>query len=73
MDWSLLGQVVLVALLVGVGVVVVFSVGLVALSFARDAARRRAVRNVGVTVSVITVLALAWALWRGFELIVTKS
>jgi hypothetical protein len=72
-DWSLLGQVILVAVLAGVGVVVVFSLGLVAVSFARDQRRRRFTRNVGVGVAVVMSGALGWALWWGFELITNKS
>jgi threonine/homoserine/homoserine lactone efflux protein len=72
-DWSLLGQVVLIAVLAGVGVVVVFSLGLAAVSFARDQRRRRFTRNVGVAVAVVMTGALGWALWWGFELITNKS
>ena len=72
-DWSLLGHVVLVAVLAGVGVVVAFSVGLVALSFARDTGRRLVVRVLGVGVAVVMTGALVWALWWGFELITKKS
>ncbi|HEV3187720.1 MAG TPA: hypothetical protein VGZ04_06695 [Acidimicrobiales bacterium] len=72
-DWSLLGHVVLVAVLAGVGVVVVFSIGLAALSTARDTGRPTFARILGVTLAVVTTGALAWALWWGFELITKKS
>lgn len=72
-DWSLLGHVVLVAVIAGVGVVVAFSIGLVALSFARDTERRPYVRTLGVTLTLMMSGALAWALWWGFELITKKS
>jgi hypothetical protein len=72
-DWPLLGRVVLVAVLAGVGVVVAFSVGLAALSFARDTARPLVVRILGVVVAVVMTGALVGALWWGFELITKKS
>lgn len=72
-DWTLLGHVVLVAVLAGVGVVVAFSIGLAALSFARDTNRTRFTRSLGVAVAVVMTGALAWALWWGFELITNKS
>jgi hypothetical protein len=72
-DWSLLGHVVLVAVLAGVGVVVAFSIGLVALSFARDTGRRLLIRILGVVLAVVMTGVLAWALWWGFDLITKKS
>lgn len=72
-DWSLLGHVILVAVLAGVGVVVAFSVGLVALSFARDERRRRVVRTSGVVIGVVMTGVLAGALTWGFYLITKKS
>jgi hypothetical protein len=72
-DWSLLGHVVLVAVIAGVGVVVAFSIGLVALSFARDGERRLYARTLGVTLALVMSGVLAWALWWGFELITKKS
>jgi hypothetical protein len=72
-DWSLLGHVVLVAMLAGVGVVVAFSLGLVALSIARDAKRRQLPRIAGVCVVVVMTGVLVWALWWGFQLITNKS
>ena len=72
-DWSLLGHVILVAVLAGVGVVVAFSIGLVALSFARDTGRRLLIRILGVVLAVAMTGVLAWALWWGFDLITKKS
>ena len=72
-DWSLLGHVVLVAVLAGVGVVVAFSIGLVALSFARDTGRRLLIRILGVVLAVVMTGVLAWTLWWGFDLITKKS
>lgn len=72
-DWSLLGHVVLVAVLTGVGVVVVFSIGLVALSYARDTGRRHLVRILAVALAVVMSGVLAWVLWWGFEIITKKS
>jgi multisubunit Na+/H+ antiporter MnhB subunit len=72
-DWTLLGHVVLAAVLAGVGVVVAFSIGLAALSFARDTNRSRFTRSLGVAVAVVMTGVLAWALWWGFELITNKS
>jgi protein-S-isoprenylcysteine O-methyltransferase Ste14 len=72
-DWSLLGHVVLVAVIAGVGVVITFSIGLAALSFARDTKRPSYARLLGVVLAVVTTGALAWALWWGFELITKKS
>ena len=72
-DWSLLGHVVLAAVLAGVGVVVAFSIGLAALSFARDTNRPLFTRSLGVAVAVVMTGVLAWALWWGFELMTHKS
>ena len=72
-DWSLLGHVVLVSLLVGVGIVAVFSMGLVGLSFARKAQISRGVRTLSLGLSVVMTGLLLGALWWGFVLITTKS
>lgn len=72
-DWSLLGHVVLAAVLAGVGVVVAFSIGIAALSFAHDTNRPRFTRSLGVAVALVMTGVLAWALWWGFELITNKS
>jgi Na+-translocating ferredoxin:NAD+ oxidoreductase RnfA subunit len=72
-DWSLFGHVVLVALLAGVGVVIAFSLGLVALSIVRDAQRRLPLRIAGVVIAVVMTGLLVWALWWGFQLITNKS
>jgi hypothetical protein len=72
-DWPLLGHVVLIAVLAGVGVVVAFSLGLLALSFARDVKRRNVVRAVAVAVAVAMTGVLAGSLVWGFYLITKKS
>jgi hypothetical protein len=65
--------VVLFSLLVGVGIVVVFSLGLAGLSFARNAERSRGFRTLGVALLVVTAGALVGALWWGFVIVATKS
>jgi hypothetical protein len=72
-DWSLLGRVALYSLVAGVGVVIVFSLGLVGLSVARSEELGRAQRAASVFVSVIATSALAAALWWAFVLITNKS
>jgi Na+-driven multidrug efflux pump len=72
-DWSLLGQIILISIVAGVGLVVAFSLGLAALSMARDQERANWVRRFGVALTglmgVVIIVALLW----GLELIVKKS
>lgn len=72
-DWSLLGRVVVASVLGGVGLVIAFSIGLAALSFARDVTRSRFIRRASVAVALAMTGVLAWALWWGFELITHKA
>jgi len=72
-DWSLLGHVILVSLLAGVGIVAVFSIGLVGLSFARNTQMRRGIRTLSVGLSVVMTGVLIAVLWWGFVHITTKS
>ena len=69
-DWGLLGKVVLVSTIAGVGLVVVFSIGLASVSVARADHRSAPLRAVGAFVSVAMVALLVWALVWGLELIV---
>lgn len=71
-DWSLLGQVVVVSVTVGVGLVVAFSFGLAALSLARVPGRSTRGRVTGSVVFAAMVAAIAWALVWGLILIVKK-
>lgn len=72
-DWTLLGHVVLVAVLACVGVVAAFSIGLAALSFYRDADRSTKIRVSSAVVALLMTGFLVWALWWAFELITKKS
>lgn len=64
---------IVVSVLGGVGLVIAFSIGLAALSFARDGTRSRFIRRASVAVALAMTGVLAWALWWGFELITHKS
>lgn len=72
-QWGLLGHVVWVSIVVGIGLVALFSFGLAALSMARDAQRSAALRSaagaLGALVGIAILVALAW----GLILIVKKS
>lgn len=71
-DWSLLGQVVVISIAVGVGLVVAFSFGLAALSLARGPGRSTMVRVAGSVVFSAMVATIAGVLIWGLILIVKK-
>lgn len=72
-DWTVLGQVLGVSLALGIGLVAVFSLGLTALSYARQtggSAVSRLLGRIGVAISSAGVAAvLAW----GFYIITQKG
>lgn len=72
-DWGLLGHIILVSFVAGVGIVVAFSLGLVATSIWRDHARSGFARALGSIVAVVMGLAILGVLLWGFKIIVTKS
>ena len=71
-DWSLLGHVVVYSVVIGVGLVVAYSLGLAALSLARGTGRSMLVRLTGSVVSGVMVAAIAGALVWGLILIIKK-
>lgn len=72
-DWSLFARIILVSIVAGVALVVAFSIGLAALSFARGVGRSGAARALGVTLTVLMGATIVGALLWGLELIVKKS
>lgn len=72
-DWSLLGRVFLISLAAGVGMVVLFSIGLATLSLARDGERSAVQRLSAKTVSLVMALAIVTALVWGLVLILKKG
>jgi cell division protein FtsX len=72
-DWPLLGQVVLVSILAGVGIVVAFSLLLVGLSVVRDVAKKKYLRVASAVLTVVTLGVIVWALVEGLLLILNKS
>jgi hypothetical protein len=72
-EWGLLGHIVWVSIVAGVGLVVVFSLGLAALSVARAEDRSGVSRFVAKVAAVAMGLVIVGALVWGLVLIVKKS
>jgi hypothetical protein len=72
-DWSLLGQIALISIAAGVGLVVAFSLGLSALSFSRNEAHGRLTRVGAQALTVLMGATILGALVWGLVLIVRKS
>jgi hypothetical protein len=72
-DWSLLGQIALISIAAGVGLVVAFSVGLAALSYSRNDVHGRVARFGAQIVTLLMGAAIVGALIWGLILIVRKS
>ncbi len=72
-DWSLLGRVFLISLAAGVGMVVLFSIGLATLSLAREGGRSSLQRTTAKTVSLAMGAAIVSALVWGLALILQKG
>jgi hypothetical protein len=72
-DWTLLGQIALISIVAGVGLVAAFSLGLAAMSMARNMERTRWSRGVAGVVAVVMAAAIVAALLWGLYLIVKKS
>ena len=72
-NWSLLGRVFLISLGAGVGMVILFSIGLATLSLARDDGRSALQRMSARTVSTVMALAIVTALVWGLVLILKKG
>ncbi len=71
--WGLLLHIVWVSIAAGVGLVVLFSLGLASLSMARGKERNAASRAAALTFAVVTGLVILAALGWGLVLIVKKS
>jgi hypothetical protein len=72
-EWGLLGHIVWVSIVVGVGLVVLFSLGLVSLSAARNERRSGARRSAAAVFATVMGVAIVAALAWGLFLIVKKS
>jgi hypothetical protein len=72
-EWGLLIHIVWVSIVAGVGLVVLFSLGLAALSTARDDERSGASRATAMVFAVVMGLMIIAALVWGLVLIVKKS
>jgi hypothetical protein len=71
-DWHALLQVLFVSFAIGIGLVVLFSVGVYALSLYRRADNTIVTRGLGVTLmSIVTLAILATGVW-GFFIIINK-
>jgi hypothetical protein len=71
-DWHALGQVVLTSLALGIGLVVLFSVGVYSLSVFRRPDATVALRSANAAfISLITLVVLATGVW-GFYIVVHK-
>ena len=71
--WSLLGRVFLFSLAAGVGMVILFSIGLATLSFARDEGQSEMQRTFAKVVSSVMAVAIVAALVWGLALILNKG
>jgi hypothetical protein len=71
-NWPLLGNVVLTSVIIGVGLVVAFSVGLAALSVARGTQRTALERASGSVVTFLMGAAITASLVWGLVLIIKK-
>lgn len=71
--WGLLGHIVWVSIVAGVGLVVVFSLGLAALSMARGGQRNIASRGAALACAMLMGVVIVAALGWGLFLIVRKS
>lgn len=71
-EWSLLGHVVLYSLVIAVGLVVMFSAGLAALSLARASQRSTPARFSGAVVTALTSAVICASLVWGLIVIVKK-
>jgi hypothetical protein len=72
-EWGLLGHIVWVSIVAGVGLVVLFSLGLAALSRARSGERSGASRKAALIFAVLMGVLIVGALVWGLVLIVKKS
>ena len=72
-DWTVLGQVLAVSLALGIGLVTVFSLGLTALSFARNESASPLSRTLGRLGVAVTALGVATVLAWGFYIITQKG
>jgi hypothetical protein len=72
-EWGLLGHIVWVSIVVGVGLVVLFSLGLATLSAARSEQRSATSRGAAAVFATIMGVAIVAALAWGLVLIVKKS
>jgi hypothetical protein len=72
-DWSLLGQIALISIAAGVGLVVAFSLGIAALSYSRNEVHGRIARLGAQVLTLLMGAAIVGALIWGLVLIVRKS
>ena len=72
-DWHVLGQVLGLSLLIGIGLVAIFSIGLAALSTARKESASTATRTLGQFGVLLTASAVAATLAWGFYIITQKG
>jgi hypothetical protein len=72
-DWSLLARIAIVSIVAGVGLVTAFSIGVAALSFARNEGHGRVSRWGAQVLTLLMGAAIVAALVWGLVLIVRKS
>jgi len=72
-DWQVLGQVLGLSLLIGIGLVAIFSIGLAALATARRESAPTAIRTLGQLGVLLTASSAAATLAWGFYIITQKG